>query len=137
MDIRASSAVSDLTASPRGCTVRYLHEPPGTRDTESGSPQKRAPSMQFPVIRAFLALTLALLTTFVASPLTHDRTLALNDCLASDQYIAHELVVGFNPGQSVLELSDQERAGAIVSSFSQAGATRFSSPLLMPTGNVF
>jgi len=93
--------------------------------------------MQFPVIRAFLVLTLALLTTFVASPLTHDRTLALNDCPASDQYIAHELVVGFNPGQSVLELSDQERAGAIVSSFSQAGATRFSSPLLMPTGNVF
>ena len=93
--------------------------------------------MHFSATRAFLSLTLALVTAFVATPLTHDRTTALNDCLAGNQYIAHELLVGFKPGQSVLQLNDPERAAAIVSSFSQAGATTISSPLVLPSGDVF
>jgi hypothetical protein len=92
---------------------------------------------RFLMTRLAIAVVLVVTTTFVVSPAASDRASAANECLAGQQYVPNQLVVGFKPGQGPMQLQDPNRVNAMFAAFAQAGVVGLAGPVLrLPGGNI-
>jgi hypothetical protein len=92
---------------------------------------------RFWVARLTVASLFAFATSFVISPAGGDRSFAANECLAGQQFVPNQLVVGFKPGQGPMQLQDPNRVNAMFAAFAQAGVVGLAGPILrLPAGNI-